>query len=239
MWDRLVSQRVARVGVIAVADEVDTALDARRRRAEQPWIGGQRPLRVGRCVRRGGARAAEVGVGVVDAGVDDRDLHALAVQPQALPDGRSADERDAADVVRLHELQRPDRHDAGQRSKLFHAVVRDANLDAVVSRLVMGHDGAAEALDAAAQAVLLAPQLALDPVLLAPLELAAGVALLLCNGIPGELHDDRDRRFAYAQRHPYRRDEAGVFGHGLGAYGAQVEASQNAENQRQRRDSAI
>src|SRR2546426_1868984 len=40
--------------------------------------------------------------------------------------------------------------------------------------------------------VLLAPQLALDPVPLAPLELAAGVALLLCNGIPGELHDDRD-----------------------------------------------
>ena len=161
------------------------------------------------------------------------------MQPQALPDGRCADDRNAADVVRLHELQRSDRHHAGQRSELFHPVVRDANLDAVVSRLVTGHDGAAEALDAAAQAVLLAPQLALDPVLLAPLELAAGVALLLCNGIPGELHDDRDGRFAYAQRHPYRCDEAGVFGHRLGAHRAQVGTSQNAENQRQGGDSAI
>src|SRR2546422_715027 len=75
--NRLVSQRVPRVGVIAVADEVEAALDARRRRAEQRGIGLLRLLRVGRCVRRGRTRAAEVGVGVVDSGVDDRDLHAL------------------------------------------------------------------------------------------------------------------------------------------------------------------
>ncbi len=199
--NRLESRRV-RIGVIAVADEIGAALDTRRRRAEERRVGRGRLRRMGGCVGRGRARAAEVGVGVVDAGVDDRDLHALAVQPEVLPDGRSADERDAAQVVRLHELQRADRDHAGQRGKLFHPVSGDANLDAVVGRAVIGDDGAAEAFDAAAHALMLAFQLALDAVFLVPVEPATGVGLLFCDGIPGKLHHDGDRRLADAQRRP-------------------------------------
>ncbi len=160
------------------------------------------------------------------------------MQPEVLPDGRGADERDAAQIVRLHELQRPDRDDAGQRGELFHPVASDANLDAVVGRAVVGDDSAAEAFDAAAHAVMLALQLAVDTLLLVPVELAAGVSLVFCNGISGKLHHDRDGGLAYAQRRKYRCHEAGAVAHSLGAHRARVRASQNAKSQRQRRDGA-
>ena len=81
MRDRLIGLSRLRIGVVAVADEINAALDARRARAEPARI---RRLLLG-CVRSGigsrGARAAESRVRVIDAGVDDRHLHALAVQP--------------------------------------------------------------------------------------------------------------------------------------------------------------
>ena len=160
------------------------------------------------------------------------------MQPEALPDCRGADERDAADIVRLHELKRPNRHYARQGSELLRSVRGDANLDAVVGPLIVGHYAAAQALDAAAQALLLVAQLALDALLLVALELAAGVALLLCDGFPGELHDHRDGRLAYAERRPNRCDEARVL-HGLRAHRAGVRASQDAEGQRNHCDGAM
>ena len=78
----------------------------RRRRSRsrrRPWrsgtlpgsIDGRRRWReVGRV-----ARAAEVGVGVVDTGVDDRDLDAGAGEAVVAPGGGRADERHAAIVV--------------------------------------------------------------------------------------------------------------------------------------------
>src|SRR5205807_5359056 len=162
---------------------------------------------------------------------------ALAMQPKALPDCRGADERDAADIVRLHELKRPNRHHARQGSELLRPVRGDANLDAVVGRLIAGYYAAAQAFDAAEQALLLVAQLALDALLLVPVELAAGVALLLCDGFPGELHDHRDGRLAYAERRPNRCDEVRAL-HGLRAHRTGVRASQDAESQRNHCDSA-
>src|SRR4029077_18979644 len=67
-----------RVGVVSVAGEVESALDLGRCRPEQGWVGRRGARRLGRvpgCYR---ARSAEVGVRVVDAGVDDADLDARA-----------------------------------------------------------------------------------------------------------------------------------------------------------------
>ena len=119
------SRRV-RIGVVVVADQVDAALDARGRRAEQRRVGGRGVGRVRRVV---GAPTVpgppKFGVRVVDAGVDDRDLDALAVQAgEAVPHGRRADERHAALVVGLHRLQRADGDDAGQAPRAETACSR-------------------------------------------------------------------------------------------------------------------
>ena len=67
-------------------------------------------------IRGDGARAAEVGVRVVDAGVDDGDLDALAGRPVSPSQTAGAPiERHAVDVVRRHGLTRMHRDDARNR----------------------------------------------------------------------------------------------------------------------------
>src|SRR6185503_19890133 len=100
---------------------------------------------VGRRVGRRGARAAEVGVRPVDAGVDHRDLDALTVVPvEPVPDLRRADQRYAAYVVRRHGLHRVHGHDIRDVQQGVRAYRRDAHLDAVVRRLVVADHVAAE-----------------------------------------------------------------------------------------------
>ena len=69
------------VGVVVVAGEVEAADDLRGGERAAVGLGG-----IHRAVRRDGPGAAEVGVGVVDAGVDDADAHAGA-EPSGLPPG--------------------------------------------------------------------------------------------------------------------------------------------------------
>src|SRR5256885_1944324 len=92
-----------------------------------------------------GTVAAEVGVRVVDAGIDDRDLDAFAAETRtALPHGRRADERHAHRVIRAMLDNRQDLHDAGQRGERRHLVAVDFDLDSV--------QGVAEALEHVATA---------------------------------------------------------------------------------------
>ena len=96
------------------------ALGRRRRRRRRsrsrrpPWrsrVEGAR--RLGGVEGRAGAGAAEVGVRVVDAGVDDADPDALAGLAAALPDCRCTDERHRRGVGRGLGRDAVDRLDAG------------------------------------------------------------------------------------------------------------------------------
>ena len=82
--------------VVAVADEV-VAADDLGGRVSRAAAGSRRGVR--RLVRRRRARATEVGVGVVDAGVDDADPDALAGDPGLLPGGQRLDQLAGRGVV--------------------------------------------------------------------------------------------------------------------------------------------
>ena len=140
-------RRAGRVGVVGVADEVDAALDLRARAGRTAAgsagsvSGGERRLVAGRR-----AGAAEVGVRVVDARVDDGDLDALAVEAvQAVPRGGRADQRDAVRCCRASAAAAGERRRRRRSApSAFTLFVGDLDLDAVVRRLVRGEHGAAE-----------------------------------------------------------------------------------------------
>jgi hypothetical protein len=121
-----------RVGVVVVTGEVETAdhLGGREERRVHPGAGV--------VVERGRrAGAAEVGVGVVDAGVDDTDGDVLADVAEGLPDGRPALQGHRAGVAevlggdRVHSLdasqaaQRGDGRGVGLHGNAGHHAVRD------------------------------------------------------------------------------------------------------------------
>src|SRR5262249_52191999 len=134
-----------RVGVVAVADQVGAALDLGGIGAEERRIGRRGFVGVRVEVRLRRARATEVRVREVDAGVDDGDLDALTVQTvEPVPDRRGADQRNAVDVVRRHELDRADGGHVRDGTQRVDLVGRDAYLDPVVRGLVLAEDLATE-----------------------------------------------------------------------------------------------
>jgi hypothetical protein len=207
MRNRLVG-RVGPVGVVVVADEVEAALDARRRGTEQRSV-GRSSVRGVRCVVGGNrAGAAEVRVRVVDAGVDHGDLDLLAVQAiDAVPHGGSTDQGNAALVVGLHGRKRPYRDDVGDVRDLVGLAAVDANLEAVVRGLVVGHDGAAQLLDGLLDARLRDLELGLDRVLLGVAQLAVGVPLDECRRVARYLNHHCGGAVAQAKRSPFRLDQ--------------------------------
>ena len=93
------------------------------------------------------ARAAEVGVVVVDAGVYDRDLHARA-GPAALGPGlRSADVGHALGEGRLVGGHEMDAHDVRHGRDRRHGSGRDVDVNTVIRVLHLTEDGAAALAD--------------------------------------------------------------------------------------------
>ena len=207
MRDRLVGGGT-RVRVVAVADQIGAALDARGRWPEQRRVRRRRLGGVGSLVRVRRSRTAEVGMGVVDAGVDDADLDAFAVEAQGLPDRRRADHRHAVHVGPLDRKEGAHRDHARQRRQLRDLVAGNAHLDAVVGGLVVRHHGAAQALDVAMHRALRAAQLRLDLFAFAAFELAARVALLHGHRVARQLDDDRHGLPAQCDRQLCRLDQA-------------------------------
>ena len=140
--------RVRRAGV-GVADEVPPAGDARvgeGRRAD-----GQAVVR--REVRRV-ARAAEIGVVVVDAGVDDADLHPGSGEAVVAPRGGRADVGHALDQRRGEGRHAPGRDHPGQAPERRGLSGRRQHLDPVVGVAVAADDPGAGGADAGGQGPL-------------------------------------------------------------------------------------
>ena len=104
--------------------------------------------------RRGRAGTTEVGVGVVDAGVDDGDRHALAGVAEVLPRGGDADERHGVRQGLVRIRIGWTETTPGRAASLRHVPQRDADADAVVGVLVLPLDLAAGADDRGLQGVL-------------------------------------------------------------------------------------
>ena len=183
-----------------------------------------------RVVGRHGAGATEIGMRIVDAGVDHGNLDVLAVQAEVLPHAGRADQRDAVRVGRAHHLQRPHGDDAGQRRELCRLVARDPNLDAVVRRLVRVDDGATQRLDLALERILRALERVLGCVFFGLRELPAGGFLLDGHRIAAELHHNIYGVLAETDRRPCGRDQGRAIGHGLRAHGAGVRRRERTEH---------
>ena len=203
MRNRLIG-RGSRIGVVAVTHQVDAAFDSGREDSKVERVRGRCLDCVFGVVRGHRAGPAEIGMRVVDAGIDDGDLDAFAMDSEALPDGRAADQWDAVHVAGFGREQRAHTDDTRQCGQLLELVARDADLDAVVRGLVIGQHRAAHALNVAVQSFLGGPELPLDLVLLTPFELAAQIGLLNGDGVATELKHDRHRLLAHSERSPDR-----------------------------------
>ena len=187
--------RVTRVraGVVVVADEVPAALDARGVRAEQGRVGRLGVGRVGGLVGLDGAGATELGVGVVDAGVDDGDLDALAGEARVLPDLRDAEVGARGGVAAGVDLDGVDGLDVGRLCQRRDVLAGHLDLDAVVGVLHLGQHLAAERLRLVLDGLLLALELVADRGLVAPGELLVGLRLDDGDGVARHLDDHADR----------------------------------------------
>src|SRR5205823_4494161 len=136
------------------------------------------------------ARAAEVRVGVVDAGVDDADLDALAGVTRALPDPGDAEVRHRHGVVELVGPGAVHSDNVGQLGDGRDRLGGEVDLHAVVGGLHLGLDLTALALERAGDGVLLLLQAALDARPLLAGELAALLGLDDGDGVALELDDD-------------------------------------------------
>ena len=117
-----VVRRIARV--VVVASEVVTTDDLGR----ETTVGERR--RVVRRKLRGVARAAKVGVQVVDTGIDNADRGALTGS-DGVPEGLGSDPRHAVDVVEVVQDDVADRHDAAQIAQAVDLVGADSNAQTV------------------------------------------------------------------------------------------------------------
>ena len=149
-----VDRRVVAVGVVVVTHEVVATLHPYAEPGLNPVCGVEVVLGLGRFESGGGALAVEVGVGVVDAGVDDRHLDARARVAGVLPHLRHAKERHADRVVDGVHRCLGDRLHPVQLRHCPHLRPRQGGPHAVVGGLHLRQHLAAAALD-----------LGLDPVL--------------------------------------------------------------------------
>ncbi len=163
VWMRDAARWIRGGRVVEVAGKVDAALHLGRARPEPAWIGRQCLGEVRGGVRLGLARAAEVRVRVIDAGIDDGDPDVLAAQAgRARPRRRSADERHADRVVQLVVRDRLDGHHVEQRGERADLLDGSVHLDAVDRILVLAQHHRTMRLDGAADGVLPPSQVGLD-----------------------------------------------------------------------------
>ena len=160
----------------------------------------------------------EVGVRVVDPGVDHGDLDPLAVEAgEAVPGGRRPDQRHAVDVRRLHQLDRMDGDDARQGRERVGLARVDPHLDPVVRRLVVTEHLAAERLDLLLDRRLLRLDVIPPLLLLVFRERSGGTRVHDGDRIRRELDDHRRLLMAEAARHDDRRDVVARIGCRRGA----------------------
>src|SRR6185437_3749061 len=145
------------VCVVVVADEIRAALHLRSVRTKDGGIGGRGVRSERGLVCRDRARAAEVGVRVIDAGVDDRDSDAFAA------DARGAGPRDRRlDAWHAHHVFVFERSDTQHVDDTRHLperldlVARNNDLDPVDGALEAADDAGTGRLDLPARATLLA-----------------------------------------------------------------------------------
>src|SRR6267143_437155 len=104
--------RIRIVGVVGIAHEVEAALYLRRGGPEQGWIGGSGACRFCRGEVARVSRSAEVRMRIVDARIDDGDLHARSGDAGVPPSLRSADEWHTIDVDGVERSYRVQRDNA-------------------------------------------------------------------------------------------------------------------------------
>src|SRR6202022_631395 len=106
------------VGVVGIAHEIEAALHLWRGGPEQGWIGGSGARRFRRSEVARVSRSAEVRMRVVDARIDDGDLHARSGNAEVPPSLRSADEGHAVDVDGVERSYGVQRDNAGEGCEL-------------------------------------------------------------------------------------------------------------------------
>ena len=139
VWLRDVVGRILVGDVVVAADEVVAADHLRGREAAR--------LDHGRVVRLVGGdrpRAAEVGVRVVDPGIDIGDRHPLAAGAELVPDVGGADERDAALVEGADYRNRLHRAHVRARGERRRGPRGEVGREAVDERVIAKDDVAAE-----------------------------------------------------------------------------------------------
>ena len=173
--------RTWNVGVVRVTHEVEAAFDLRGCRAHEARVGWRGARRLGGVPCRHRARAAEVGVRVVDSGVDDGDVDAGTGEAEGAPRLRRADEGNAVDVVNFERRHGVDGGHARQAGELRNVLLGHDHVDAVVGVLHLADDLGAGRGQLAVELVLLGGELVADGLLLARrkrLSALAGVGLL-------------------------------------------------------------
>ena len=204
---RNVLGRVA--GVVGVAHEVPASLDARGAGAEPVIV--RRVAGSGRCEGLLRAGAAEGGMGVVDAGVDDGHLDAGTGVTVVLPHLIHAEVGDGGGVGGLCELHPVHRRDAGQLGQRRRVLAGHAHLDAVVGGLDLGAHLAAELRDGGLELVLLGLALGLECLALRLAEACRGCRVDDGDGLGGQLdHDGHARGTVGGGRHEVGGDLAAV-----------------------------
>ena len=194
-------QRACDIGVVVVTDQIDTAFDLRRVRPEQSRVGRQRVGGECRVERRSGARSAEVGVGVVDAGVEDGDLDAFAAHTVYTgPRQRRANARHADCVLVGIDPDPQNIDDARNLPQRFDLVLWNPDLEAVDGALKAADDAAARRFDLRALARLLAAAICLDGESLGSREFPARSLLYVGDGRTRQDRNDRDGRSIHAAR---------------------------------------
>ena len=128
------------VGVVGITNEIEAPLYFWRGGPEQGWICGSRACRLCRVESGDGSRSAEVRMRIVDARIDDGDLHARSGDAGVPPSLRSADEWHTIDVDGVDRSYRVQRDNAGKACQLADILLRDDHMDAVVGILHLTDD---------------------------------------------------------------------------------------------------
>ena len=198
------------IGVVGIADQIDTALDLGRQRPEQRRVGGCGAGGSGSLEGRDRAGAAEIGMGVVDTGIDNGDFHALTlVLLRQLPSLGRANERHADGVVGRINAHRLDGHHAGQGAQRGDLVARDADLDAVQRALKVAQHHTALALDQRRDSGVVSPAGIDHRLTLGPAQCPADLGLNRRHGVTTQQHHHRDGCAVQAARHKALRHHIG------------------------------
>ena len=188
--------------VIIIADQVNATLNFRRVVAEQAGIGRCRTGRKCSVIGGGSARASEICMRIVYAGVDDGDLDRLTtVGGLTAPNTGRTDEGNAYGVAGFVNANWLDADNTGNRPQRIHQVLGDLHLDAVQGVLVTRENLGTAGLELRLHTRLLRLALGDDRVFLDTRQQAKRILLRNCNRITGEQNDYRYRPGIGPARH--------------------------------------